>query len=237
MDKDGVLVLNGDDKFLKSVKVTNPLNVKYFAIQNKDADVTAKNIASSGLSTSFTICDKIHGEIQCKIPVVGNHNVMNALSAYTVVTSMGFDPLQTAKNLAEYVPSGMRGKVVEKEGVTFVEDCYNASPDSMRAAVDTVCAIAKGRKICVFGDMLELGADTDAMHFAVGEYAKEKGVNVMLCFGDKANFIAQGFGAGQMFGTKDALAAYLKSVLQKDDTVIFKASRGMAFEEIIEKVY
>lgn len=237
MDKDGVLVLNGDDKFLKSAIVENPLNVKYFAIDNKDADVTAKNIVSKGLSTEFTICDKVHGEIQCTIPVVGMHNVMNALSAYTVVTAMGFDPVQTAKNLADYVPSGMRGKVVEKDGITFVEDCYNASPDSMRAAVNTVCTIGSGRKICVFGDMLELGEDSNTMHFAVGEYAKQQGVNVMLCFGDKARFIAEGFGTGQLFGSKTALADYLRSIMQAGDTVIFKASRGMAFEEIIEKVY
>ncbi|MBQ7284495.1 MAG: UDP-N-acetylmuramoyl-tripeptide--D-alanyl-D-alanine ligase, partial [Oscillospiraceae bacterium] len=203
----------------------------------KDADVTAKNIVSKGFGTEFTICDKVHGEIQCTIPVVGNHNVMNALSAYTVVTAMGFDPVQTAKNLADYVPSGMRGKVVEKDGITFIEDCYNASPDSMRAAVNTVCTVAKGRKICVFGDMLELGEDTDAMHFSVGEYAKANGVNIMLCYGDKAQFIAQGFGAGQLFGSKDALADYLKTILQQGDAVIFKASRGMKFEEIIEKVY
>ena len=76
MDKDGVLVLNGDDKFLSKAVVANPLNVKYFAIENKDADVTAKDIVQNGLSTTFTICDKIRGEFRCTIPVVGNHNVM-----------------------------------------------------------------------------------------------------------------------------------------------------------------
>ena len=237
MDPDGVLVLNGDDKFLKNAHITNPKNVKYFAVENKNADVTAKDIVSEGLSTTFTICDRKNGEISCTIPVVGMHNVMNALSAYTLVTAMGFDPHKTAQNLAGYVPSGMRGKVVDKDGVTFIEDCYNASPDSMRAAVNTVCTIAKGRKICVFGDMLELGKDTDAMHFGVGEYAKEKGVDIMLCCGDKARFIAQGFGSGMLFDTKQELSDYLKTILKDGDCVIFKASRGMAFEEIIEKVY
>ena len=237
MDKDGVLVLNGDDKLLSKAVITNPANVKYFAIENKDADVTAKDIVQNGLFTSFTICDKIRGEFSCTIPVVGNHNVMNALSAYTVVTAMGFDPQQTADNLKDYVPSGMRGKVVAKDDITFIEDCYNASPDSMRAAVNTVCSIAKGRKICVFGDMLELGADSHRMHSEVGAYAKEKGVDIMLCFGSEAQYIATGFGDGMLFGSKDELAEYLKSILCKDDAVIFKASRGMAFEEIINKVY
>ena len=237
MDKDGVLVLNGDDKFLSKAHIENPLNVKYFAIKNKDADVTAKDIVQNGLSTSFTICDKIRGEFSCTIPVVGDHNVMNALSAYTVVTAMGFDPQQTADNLKDYVPSGMRGKVVAKDDVTYIEDCYNASPDSMRAAVNTVCSIAKGRKICVFGDMLELGADSAEMHTSVGRYAKEKGVDIMLCFGSEAQYIATGFGNGMLFGSKEELAEYLKNILQKDDAVVFKASRGMKFEEIINLVY
>ena len=237
MDKDGVLVLNGDDKFLSKAEISNPLNVKYFAIENKDADVTAKDIVQDGLFTNFTICDKIRGEFSCTIPVVGNHNVMNALSAYTLVTAMGFDPQQTAENLKGYVPSGMRGKIVAKDDVTYIEDCYNASPDSMRAAVNTVCSVAKGRKICVFGDMLELGADSAQMHTDVGAYAKEKGVDMMLCFGSEAQYIATGFGDGMLFGSKAELAQYLKDILQKDDAVIFKASRGMKFEEIINLVY
>ena len=237
MDKDGVLVLNGDDRFLAGAEIKNPLNVKYFAIENKDADVVAKDIVQKGLSTSFTICDKIRGEFGCTIPVVGNHNVMNALSAYTVVTAMGFDPQQTADNLKDYVPSGMRGKVVAKDDITYIEDCYNASPDSMRAAVNTVCSIAQGRKICVFGDMLELGTDSRQMHTAVGEYAKEKGVDIMLCFGREAQYIATGFGDGLLFGSKEELAQYLKSIIRSNDAVIFKASRGMAFEEIINMVY
>lgn len=237
MDKNGVLVLNGDDKFLSKAEITNPLNVKYFAIENKAADVTAKDIVQDGLFTSFTICDKIRGEFSCTIPVVGNHNVMNALSAYTLVTAMGFDPQQTADNLKDYVPSGMRGKIVAKDDVTYIEDCYNASPDSMRAAVNTVCSVSKGRKICVFGDMLELGAESAQMHTDIGVYAKEKGVDVMLCFGSEARYIAAGFGSGMLFGSKEELAQYLKSILQKDDAVIFKASRGMKFEEIINLVY
>lgn len=237
MPCDGVLVLNGDDKFLSTAEVKNPLNVKYFAIENKDADVVAKEIVQNGLSTTFTICDKVHGEISCTIPTVGHHNVMNALSAYTVVTAMGFDPHKTAENLKEYVPSGMRGKVVAKDDITFIEDCYNAAPDSMRAAVNTVCSVAKGRKICVFGDMLELGKDSALMHKAVGEYAKEQGVDIMLCFGSEAKYICDGFGDAILFESKDELAQHLKGIMQKDDAVIFKASRGMAFEEIINKVY
>ena len=237
MPQDGVLVLNGDDKFLSKAAITNPKNVKYFAVENQSADVVAKEISQNGLTTSFTICDRVHGEINCTIPAVGVHNVMNALSAYTIVTLMGFDPHKTAENLKSYVPSGMRGKVVAKDEMIFIEDCYNAAPDSMRAAVNTVCSIAKGRKICVFGDMLELGSDSHEMHRAVGKYAKEQGVDIMLCFGSEAKYICEGYGDAMLFDSKEKLAQHLKSVLQKDDAVIFKASRGMAFEEIINKVY
>lgn len=238
MPKDGVLVLNGDDKFLSKAEIKNPLNVKYFAIENKNADIVVENIVQNGFSTSFTIFDKKNGKIECTIPTVGLHNVMNALSAYTVVTSMGFDAHKTAENLGEYVPSGMRQKVVENNGISFIEDCYNASPDSMRAAVNTVCAIAKGRKICVFGDMFELGENSSEMHFSVGEYAKNNGIDIMLCAGEQAKNICRAFGENSFhFETKQELCEYLKSIMHKGDTVVFKASRGMAFEEIINMIY
>ncbi|MBR5521347.1 MAG: UDP-N-acetylmuramoyl-tripeptide--D-alanyl-D-alanine ligase [Oscillospiraceae bacterium] len=238
MPAEGVLVLNGDDDYLPHAQITNPANVVYFAINNTDADVTAKNIRQERTTTYFTICDKVHGEIDCKIPAVGNHNVMNALSAYTLVSRLGFDARQTAENLAGYVPSGMRQKFVEKDGVMFVEDCYNAAPDSMKAAVDTVKSISEGRTIAVFGDMLELGSDEDALHYGVGQYAREKGIDFMWTFGRRAKHICAGFGDGALnFDTKQELGEYIIANLKEGDTIVFKASHSMRFEDIIEQVY
>lgn len=238
MPRDGVLVLNGDDDYLPYAQITNPANVVYFAINNTAADVVAKDIRQVRTVTEFTIDDKKYGEIRCKIPAVGNHNVMNALSAYTVATRLGFDARQVAGNLAGYVPSGMRQKFVEKDGVMFVEDCYNAAPDSMKAAVDTVKSIATGRTIAVFGDMLELGSDEATLHYGVGEYAKEKGIDFMWTFGERAKHICAGYGEGALnFDSKAKLGEYIIANLKEGDTIVFKASHSMRFEDIIEQVY
>lgn len=92
MSDDGVLVLNGDDDFLPAARPEKPKNVVYFAIKNQNADVVAKNIQQQGRSTAFVISDKKYGDFNCVIPTVGNHNVMDAMSAYAVATRLGFDP-------------------------------------------------------------------------------------------------------------------------------------------------
>ena len=238
MGENGVLVLNGDDRYLRSAKIDNPKNIVYFAIDNKDAQIVAQNIVQSGFSTSFDIEDKKNGIVKCVIPAVGRHNVLNALSAYALVTAMGYDPVKTAENLANFVPSGMRQKVVKTDGITYIEDCYNASPDSMRAAICTLSSLKKTRAIAVLGDMLELGEKSDCMHYEVGEFAKGKNIDMLWCFGRQAQHICRGFGDGAMhFQSKEQLSEYAKNNLKEQDVVIFKASRGMAFEEIIQMVY
>lgn len=238
MEKDGILVLNGDDDYLPRAEVTKPENVFYFAIDNENADVIAKNIKQERTVTYFTIYDKEYGEIPCSIPAVGNHNVMNALAAYTLVSRMGFDAHETAKNLSGYKASGMRQNFVEKNGILFIEDCYNAAPASMKAAVDTVKSVAEKRTIAVFGDMLELGDDEARLHRSVGEYAKEKGIDCMWTYGERAKYICEGYGSGALnFETKKALGEYIAANIKKGDAIVFKASHSVRFEDIIEQVY
>ena len=99
-----------------TVRPEKKLRICYFGIENEDCDVTAVNIHQNGFRMEFTIKDREHGNIPCSIPAIGVHNVRNALSAYLLVTRLGFDPAKTAENLAGYVPSGMRQHFVEKKG-------------------------------------------------------------------------------------------------------------------------
>ena len=238
MDENGVLVVNGDDEYLSKAIITHPANVYRYGIENTLADVVAKDIEVVGFTTTFTICDKLYGEIRCTIPTVGNHNVMNALCAYTVVSRMGFDAHTVAANLAGYTVSGQRQKMVHKSDILFIEDCYNAAPGSMKAAVDTMKIVATGRTIAVFGDMMELGEDEFALHRGVGEYAKEKGVDCMWTWGERAAHICAGFGDDAInFETKDQLGDYIIENIRPGDTIVFKASHSRRFEDIIEKVY
>lgn len=238
MPADGILVMNGDDDYLPQAQITNPANVYYYGIKNTSADVVAKDIRTVGLTTQFTIEDKEYGEIPCVVPTIGDHNVLNALSAYTLVSRMGFDARQVAANLAGYVVSGQRQKFVQKGDILFIEDCYNAAPDSMKAAVDTIKTVGKGRTIAVFGDMMELGDDEAALHRSVGEYAKEKGVDCVWTHGERAKHICAGFGDGALsFEDKKQLGEYIIANLQPQDTIVFKASHSRRFEDIIEQVY
>lgn len=238
MDKDGILVINGDDEYLSKADISHPSKVYRYGIENKNADVTAKDIVTKGYSTVFTIADSEYGEIPCTIPTVGNHNVMNALCAYTVVSRMGFDAHQVAANLAGYTVSGQRQKFVEKLGMLFIEDCYNAAPDSMKAAVDTLKLVSKGRTIAVFGDMMELGDDEAELHHSVGQYAAEKGIDFMWTWGERAKHICTGFGPSAInFETKQQLADYITENIKTGDSIVFKASHSRRFEDIIERVY
>ena len=238
MDENGILVLNGDDDYLPFAKIEKVKNIYYFAINNKNADVIAENIKQVGRNTYFTIVDKINGNIDAMIPTVGTHNVMNAISAYTVATRMGLDANKVAENLAGYEVSGQRQKFVEKDGIIFVEDCYNAAPDSMKAAIDTLKSISTGRTIAVLGDMFELGDDSEKLHYSVGEYAKEKGIDCMWTYGERAKDICRGFGNGALnFNSKKELGDYIIANIKKGDSIVFKASRSMRFEDIINQVY
>ena len=238
MSDDGILVLNGDDDFLPYADIKKPKTKVFFAIENKDADVTAENIRLDGRKTLFTIKDKLYGEFECEIPTVGAHNVMNAISAYALVTRMGYDAKKTAENLSGYKVSGWRQNFVDKGGITFIEDCYNASPDSERAAVNTLVSVAKGRKICAFGDMMELGSAEKELHRQMGEYARAKGVDCMWTYGDLAQNTAEGFGEGAVhFTDRQAYTDFIKKNLKVGDTIVFKASHSRRFEDILADIY
>ena len=237
ISEDGFLVLNKDDKFLKEAKIEKPKNVFYYAIEDETADVTASDIVIDELSTKFILND---GDLKLKVilPTIGNHNVLNALAAYLIATKLGFDKEKVAKSFGNYTPSGMRQNITTKNDIIYIEDCYNASPDSMKASLKSLKAIAKKRSIAVLGDMLELGDDSNKMHCEIGEFANKVGIDFMLCFGEEIKHTAKGFNKdAKHFNTKQELCDYLISILKKDDTVLFKASNGMKFDEIIKIVY
>lgn len=128
--------------------------------------------------------------------------------------------------------------MVEKNGVLFIEDCYNAAPDSMKASIDTLKSVAKGRTIAVLGDMLELGDDSRRLHRQVGEYARAKGVDILLTCGERAKDIAAGFGSDAVcFDDQRRLAAHVKEILCPGDTIVFKASFMMRFDMLLQKIY
>ncbi|MGN0538549.1 MAG: UDP-N-acetylmuramoyl-tripeptide--D-alanyl-D-alanine ligase [Candidatus Fimenecus sp.] len=240
MKKGSPLFLNGDNDMLSTVK-NDDFKIITFGIENKNCDVIAENIRENGLSTEFTA---VKGDLRRKItiPTVGIHNVYDALAAFAVGVEYKIQPEIIAKGLSEYTPSGMRQRINQVNGITVIEDCYNASPDSQKAGLNSLCKIAKGRKIAVLGDMLELGSYAETAHRAVGEYAAECKLDALYTYGEQSRFTAEsaekaGLKKVYAFDTKQELIDALKKELKSGDTVSFKASRGMKLEEVFEELY
>lgn len=240
LEKNAPLFLNGDNDMLVTVK-NDDYKIITFGIYNKNCDVLAENINEVGLATEFVA---VKGDVRQKItiPTVGIHNVYDALTAFAVGMEYGISPEKIAEGLLGYTPSGMRQRIKETGGITVIEDCYNASPDSQRAGLNSLCKIAKGRKIAVLGDMLELGDYSETAHRNVGEYVAECKVDMLFTYGKQSEFMADSAGKSGLesvfaFTDKAELIKSLLDEIKVGDTLLFKASRGMKLEEIIEKVY
>ena len=240
MEEGSTLFVNGDDDMLSTVEDSS-FNIVRYGIDGENLDYTAINILQDNEKTEFEIqydgkCRKI------VLPTIGIHNVYNALAAFAVGIYHGISAEECASALEKYVPSGMRQKIVRKNGIIFIEDCYNASPDSQKASMNALMLIDGKRHIAVIGDMLELGSYSEKAHREVGEYAAEKNVDILFTYGKEAEFSADsarkaGLENVLVFSDKALLAERLLEILEEGDVVSFKASRGMRLEEVIKKIY
>lgn len=240
MAPDAPLIVNIDNDMLRTVKLGDrPLLT--FAIDDQSADFTATDIAEQGSTTTFTVHHSTFTQ-PVTIPTVGIHNVYNALAAMAVGYVTGVDPAAAASALANYVPAGMRQNLVQVGGVQVIEDCYNASPDSMRAALQTLGKLPVHRRYAVLGAMLELGDYAKEAHTQVGKMAAENGIDGVLAYGADAAYIVDaakqaGLENARWFDTKEALAQSLAQQVQPGDGVLFKGSRGMHLEDVMHTVY
>lgn len=238
LEKGSTVILNGDNDMLSTVN-NNDYNIVFFGIDN--GDFKSREITQQNGSTSFII--DFYGKSQAvTIPTIGIHNVYNALSAFAVGYFLDIEPEACADALSHYQPEGMRQKVVDFNGITVIEDCYNASLDSMKASINTLADTNGKRKIAVFSDMLELGSFSKEAHSKVGEYAAKQKIDYLFTVGEQAKYIhnsavENGIKNALHFDNKDALSDKLSKFLEKGDAVVFKASRGMALEEVIHNVY
>lgn len=240
MAPDAPLIVNMDNDMLRTVKLGDrPLLT--FAIDDQSADFTATDIAEQGSTTTFTVHHSTFTQ-PVTIPTVGIHNVYNALAAMAVGYVTGVNPAAAAAALANYVPAGMRQNLVQVGGVQVIEDCYNASPDSMRAALQTLGKLPVHRRYAVLGAMLELGDYAKEAHTQVGKMAAENGIDGVLGYGADAAYIVEaakqaGLENARLFDTKEALVQSLAQQVQPGDGVLFKGSRGMHLEDVMHTVY
>lgn len=177
-------------------------------------------------------------EQEIYLPVAGEHNVRNALTALAVAEHLGVGLSAAAEALKGYIPPKMRQQISEENGVILIDDSYNASPDSMRSALEVLAGRkVSGRKIAVLAGMRELGDYTRTGHLDTGSYAKSLGVDTLIAVGELGELIAEGYGP-EAISVRDnrEAAERLRELLSPGDAVLIKGSRGMKTEEIVSAV-
>lgn len=240
------LALNADDVFLNKARengeIPQRLQTVWYGIEADWADVTATEITGNAEGQTFQLVDKKHGTFTVTIPALGKHNIYDALAAYSAATRMGLDPATCAAALANYKSTGMRQNIVNKNGCIFIEDCYNASPDSVKASLQMFKEFScTGRKFALLGDMLELGAIEEEAHRQVGEWAAQSGLTELVALGNASRFMVE---AAQQKGLKathceshEQAAQLLAKLMKPGDALLVKASRGMKLETVLHTLY
>ncbi len=238
----GTVILNADNPYVAAMdkKAAEGVRVVTFGLDNK-AEVEGSDIHTEGQLTFFKVSFNGENPVEFELPMVGRHNVYNALAAISAGYVLGESIEEMQKGLAELQMTGMRFEYKEIKGYNVINDAYNASPMSMVAALNTLKDVAKGRTVAVLGDMLELGDVAIEAHRQVGRRAAETGVYALITRGTLGESIADGAieagmdeNAVHRCGSHEEAGQVLRDILQPGDTVLFKGSRGMQMEKIIE---
>lgn len=237
----GTVILNADNPYTLDMKKYAAPGVKVItcALDNS-ADLTAENITIDSSSTEFTL--NYGGEsYNFEIPIIGRHNVSNALAAIAAGLTVGLTIDEIKRGISTLATTKMRFEVIRRDGVTIVNDAYNASPASMRAAIRTVEEIYDSRKIAVLADMLELGYISQKAHREIGAELVEHNFDTLIVIGELGKFIADGArdaGLKNIFveESHEAAAKKVLEVMREGDVILFKASHGMHLEKIIELI-
>jgi len=234
MGENGLAVLNGDDDLL-SAYVPSVKKITYGL--NPGNDVRAENVENLGTEgIRCTICHR-DGAFDVRIPAFGSHMVYAALAGAAVGKALGMSDQDIAEGIASYQTVGDRARVINANGLTIISDCYNANPNSTTAAINSLAQL-EGRKVCILGDMLELGADENELHRQVGEHAAKTGIDLVIGCGNLSRHTYEGAkqagACAEYFPDKPALFEKLSGLVRKGDNVLVKASHSRAFEEIVK---
>ncbi len=239
LEPGGLLILNGDDVMLSGVKDLLDVRTVSYGLE-EGVDYQAYNVRSrgeNGIDFGIILGGR---EYNVHLPVPGVHNVYNALAALAAGQELGIDVQELIRGIASYSPGNMRLNIIKADGITVINDAYNASPQSVKAAIDVLDELEADRRIAVLGDMLELGDWSVDAHLETGRNAAGSMTDIIITVGDAAADIARGaVEAGfppecaVMTGSNDQALDYLRSIVVKGDAILVKGSRGMKMEEIV----
>lgn len=245
MDKK-ILVINNDNDLLHKYYLENVENkdieIHTYGIEN-DSDVMAENIILNENDSEF-ICNIKGEKFKIKVPVGGIHFVYNAICAATVGTLLGLNQEQIKNGIETFELTKKRMDITElKNGVTIINDSYNASFESMQASLKYLNGLNSKRKIAVLGDMFELGEFSEELHEKVGKEVVKNKIDILICCGKNAKYIVENAEKEGMkkqniyyFETREQVEELVKKIWQSGDSILFKASNGMKFFNIVENL-
>lgn len=245
LQENGTVIVNNDNDLLHKWNETkaSEYNVITYGIHEK-SDVNAKEVhfTEEGSNYIVQIDGKQHFPVQVKVG--GEHFVYNSLCAISVAKVFAIPMDQVLEGILHFELTKKRMEMKKaKNGATVINDCYNANFDSMKAAIDYLGKLSEGKKVAVLGDMLELGDFSKELHEKVGEVVAQNHLNLLICVGKDANYIAQKAKEGGMeestiycVDSNEKAIAILKEKLEKEDVVLLKASNALNFTQICEAI-
>ena len=232
-------IINGDDPLLNTLPGTVP-HAFLRVGAGEGLDYRAVDVQSDGKSRMTCQMQTPRGTYPVEIPALGEHMIYPTLMAAAVADHFGLTQQQIAQGILRFAPTKMRMNILNRgDGITILNDTYNANPQSMRAAVQVLSNTSGAYKIAVLGDMFELGPLAPALHTGIGEYLGKAGIQCLVAVGELSQHI---YTAAREAGvpvcwhcnTKEEAKPVLDSVVRPNATILVKASRGMALEELVE---
>ena len=237
MTSSGRLVLNGDNILLRKMKKNIP--AIYYGIENPAVDFRGINISEAEDGIHFDVLHE--GErTPVRICCYGKHNVINALAAFAAGALLGLDKEAIADGLSQYRTTGIRQNLFCQAGFRFYLDCYNASVESIKSALDTISSIPlepRGRRVAVLADVKETGRHAKEFHEEIGRAVRDSAVDILICYGEDAKYIAQEARKKELLTVFQAeshkeIAELLRKNIRPEDLILLKGSHAMELARV-----
>ncbi len=229
---DAPAFLNGDDPFLKTVERPNR---RFFGF-GTDNDIAVSHVEDLGLKGTRCVISAFGQRLDSRVSIPGVHVLYAVAAGVGIGFEMGLTKDEVLRGIASADTISGRVNLIERDGLTIIDDCYNAAPSSMKAGLDLL-STAKGDTLAILGDMGELGGEAERLHREVGEYAAGKSIGLVAAVGQLSRALYEGCDAAggrcEYFENKEALKRELPRILPKNGAVLVKASHFMEFHEIV----
>jgi UDP-N-acetylmuramoyl-tripeptide--D-alanyl-D-alanine ligase len=238
LPREGTAVLNADDDRVKEFARFHAGRSVLFGF-SKDAEIHAEAVSLTPEGARFRTLG-----VEFESPLAGKHAVSNVLAGIAVAHVMGIAPEKLRDAVRTLSPGKMRGERSVRNGVTVINDCYNANPEAMRSMLELLRATPGSRRIAVLGEMLELGREAEVLHRKTGRFAAEQGIDAVIGIRgagrwmvDEAMAAGLSGSAALFFDTPEEAGKFLRDYLKTGDVVLFKGSRGVHVERALEAAF